>query len=97
MDSLNAVCSGYKKCEKILNLKVGLDYRILSGKIIQSRYGKAVILNLEDFSVFLPKRYASEITDEHLKNFNTGEYTVTVKEHFKVMDKETVVLTFQKL
>ncbi|KAK9707729.1 hypothetical protein QE152_g27662 [Popillia japonica] len=97
MENLNklSVCS--KPAIKICKLHVGTPYKIFGGKFVNTKYGKSVLLELENNVIFLPKRYAEAVTNENIQNFNTSEYGVTVVEITTINDQLTADLNFSHL
>ena len=61
--------------KKIKELIIGVKYPIEEMQNIDAKYGKAVLVTLQDYRdprlkyrVYLPKRYAGVFEDEELKN-----------------------------
>ncbi|KAG5876823.1 hypothetical protein JTB14_014153 [Gonioctena quinquepunctata] len=58
---------------KLKNLIVGKQYKIHTAKLVQTKFGEAVLLELEENVVFLPQR----VTDEYkpqIANFSPDKY-----------------------
>lgn len=95
MEDLNQVSLGFTKgIKQLTSLELDEKYKVLSAKITQGRYGKTVLLELEQNVVFLPKRYVNVITQQHIENFNSRRYAIVVNEIVKFGDKETAILSF---
>lgn len=73
-----ASTSAYNKTLKLEDLEQGMHYTIQSGRVVNTRYGKSVVLTLcepnseDNFDVFLPKKFVeafekSESIPENLK------------------------------
>ncbi|KAK9737120.1 hypothetical protein QE152_g10938, partial [Popillia japonica] len=57
MEDLNQVSLGFTKgIKQLTSLELDEKYKVLSAKITQGRYGKTVLLELEQNVVFLPKK-----------------------------------------
>lgn len=80
VDLFNATASTntYNKTLKLEDLEQGTQYSIQSGRVVNTKYGKSVVLTLcdpdsqENFDVFLPKKFVetfekSESIPENLK------------------------------
>ncbi|KAG5865827.1 hypothetical protein JTB14_031337 [Gonioctena quinquepunctata] len=60
---------------KLKNLIVGEQYKIYTAKLVQTKFGESVLLELEKNVVFLPQR----VTDEykpHIANFSPEKHAV---------------------
>ncbi|KAG5872852.1 hypothetical protein JTB14_017533 [Gonioctena quinquepunctata] len=58
---------------KLKNLIVGKEYKIHTAKLVQTKFGEAVLLEIEENVVFLPQR----VTDEYkpqIANFPLEKY-----------------------
>lgn len=63
---------------KIPELHKDLPYKIIEGKITNSKFGKVVLLELEEHIVFLPKR----VTDSYspfVGHFKEGKYSLVFR------------------
>lgn len=75
LTKFNAVSAiEYKRCSE---LTINKQYPIVDLKNVDTRYGKSVLVTLEDdgerYRVYLPKRYADVFADEELRHINPGE------------------------
>ncbi|KAG5866542.1 hypothetical protein JTB14_028464 [Gonioctena quinquepunctata] len=64
---------------KLKNLIVGKQYKINTAKLVSTKFGETVLLELEKNVVFLPQR----VTDEykpHIANFSPDKYAVIFRE-----------------
>ena len=62
MNTLNALNNCSKGFKKVADLEVGTKYRILKMTAINTKYGAAVLVNIENMGdVILPKRFSTLI------------------------------------
>lgn len=62
LNKLNKLGVG-KTLKKIGDLECNKEYKITSARVVKTKYGRRVIVKINDFDVFLPARY-QEISDE---------------------------------
>lgn len=62
----------FKTIKKLSELKVNIPHAVREYRRVTTRYGISIVADLEDenVSVFLPKRFASELTDDDLKQMS---------------------------
>lgn len=58
-------------------LEEGMDYIIMSIKLIETKFGKKLIVEFEDCNHFLPKRYNERAKE--LMLMKPGEYKLNIK------------------
>lgn len=98
MDSLNRITqTNLKSWENINTLNLNKFYKIFSAKIVNTKYGKKVLIELQDVCVFLPKRYSDAVTEDIIENFNKGEYGVVIIKTIIINTKTSPVLEFKKV
>ena len=77
MDSLLSVSYTHLDVYKRQELTVDKQYPIVNMLHVNTRYGKSVLVTLEDcehrYRVYLPKRYADVFTDEELRHINPSD------------------------
>ena len=77
----------YKRCAE---LTVNKQYPIVNMVHVDTRYGKSVLVTLEDgeyrYRVYLPKRYADVFTDKALHHINPSDLHLV----FRGMRNQTV-------
>ncbi|KAK9876461.1 hypothetical protein WA026_012780 [Henosepilachna vigintioctopunctata] len=75
LQEINAVCSKVdaKPLEKLKDLPIGVVYPILKLKIINGHYGESILVETEDFKVFLPRR-VTEVFRPLIANFTPAKY-----------------------
>jgi len=69
---------------KITSLKIDTPYPIERPEKVQTKYGEAIILTLQEslhtfVKVFLPKRYGSLFTDNDLHSINVKSVSLNLK------------------
>lgn len=67
-----------KPPKKLGELEQNKPYKILSGVVTNTKFGKAVLLELEDWVVFLPNRVTETYTP-YLKYFAEKKYWLVFK------------------
>ncbi|KAG5893370.1 hypothetical protein JTB14_000134 [Gonioctena quinquepunctata] len=60
---------------KLKNLIVGKQYEIHTAKLVHTKFGETVLLELEENVVFLPQRVIDEYKP-HIANFSPEKYAV---------------------
>lgn len=78
INNLNAV-SEFKQQIKASNLVSGQLYKINKIQRVKTKYGDAVLVDLEPGVLFLPKRYCSVITEENLEEVNKKSLGIVYK------------------
>lgn len=92
LNQISLVCNKVQK--KLVSFELNMKHPILSAKIVRSKYGKTVLLELGDCIVFLPRRYVNIVSEKHIEDFQSKQYAVVVKEIQQMNDKQTPVLEF---
>lgn len=73
------------------------NYPIFKSRRITNKFGESILLELEDCSVFLPKRCNSQLDDDDVQKLTEcclevvkpyGESSVEIDFHLKVQDSE---------
>lgn len=72
-----------KPIKKLKDFTLNNPFKILAAKIVKGKFGKVVLLELEDCSTFLPSRMTEVIRgkENHLSN---GNYAIVYKGEKKV-------------
>ncbi|KAI4461061.1 hypothetical protein MML48_5g00017279 [Holotrichia oblita] len=60
----------YKPIISMKKLKTDEKYLVLSLKLIKTKFGEVVVVELKDSAVFLPKRFHDSMTPEIIKEMN---------------------------
>lgn len=94
MEALNQVAACSKPYKKLVTLETNRKYQVYNAKLTHGKYGQSVLLELEQCVVFLPKRYVDIITPDHIRNFNSTEYAVVIKQVINSGEVQTPNLEF---
>lgn len=74
----NQALINQKPAQKLKELSIECPYKILSAKIVKSKFGKVVLLELEDCCCFLPSRM-TEILKGKESHFLNAKYALVYK------------------
>lgn len=80
LEKLNAVSSyeNNKDVVRLIDLPHNVEHHVLSARIVNTKYGKTPIFELDDCVVFLPKRVTSYIT-KTLDSLNEEKLSIVVE------------------
>jgi len=79
LTKLNKACVPARKpVVKLQDLSLNHPHQILEAKIVRTKFGESVLLELAEKVVFLPKR-ATEGFRPVVNQFNTGAYSVVYR------------------
>lgn len=67
-----------KPIKKLSELQQDIPYKIFSGTLVNTKFGKSVLLELESCVVFLPKRVTETYTP-YLKFFREQKFAIVFK------------------
>lgn len=73
LEELNAV--KLKKALRLKDMLLCCEYKILDAKRVNTKFGKRILLQLEDNALFLPQRY-ERLSDAVIEAMKTGKYSV---------------------
>lgn len=76
LNEINSVSSAEvveKPIVKLVDLEQGKKFKIHEIKAVNGKFGEVIVVELDDFKVFLPKR-CSDVYKKHLKEFSEGTY-----------------------
>lgn len=59
-----------KKLIKLIDLELDVQYKIYSAKKTSTKFGDAILIELEDSKVFLPKRLTEVVVGDIMKDLN---------------------------
>lgn len=80
IDVLNCLNNiGFKPILSLNNMEIFKKYQILAARRQNTRYGEKILLELEDYSFFLPSKY-NELKDEFLTRITTQQNFYVHKE-----------------
>lgn len=72
---------------KICNMEVGKKFEILKLKNVNTRYGRSIVCETAEKSIFLPKRMVDVITEEEVNEINSKQVKLSIVfEGFKDVD-----------
>ncbi len=99
LKKLNVACSvvtadNRKPVAKLQDLPQNTPEQILSAKLVQTKFGKSVLLELTEKVVFLPKR-ATEAFKPVIVQFDTGAYSVIYRDQKAIPGVPNLVCDFQ--
>src|SRR5436190_49366 len=99
IDEVNNTCKlSFKQYEKLTNLKLNEKYKILNIEKIKFKYGDSIVVELEEFKVFLPKRVLSVMDDKTIGEYNKiDNLCLIVSDIKKFKDKDTAIFEFSVL
>lgn len=63
---------------KLKDLPENEKFKIFGAKIIKSRYGETILLNLGERDVFLPQRVTEDYR-KHIEHFSSQKYAIVFK------------------
>lgn len=88
-----------KQSLRALDLKINTKYRAINFKTVDTKFGKAIQVELEDCNVFLPKRFSNTLKDEDISalNENVNKLCIVVTEHIKCGGNLTPVIKIQNI
>lgn len=72
-----------KSVKKLKDFALNTPFKILAAKIVKGKFGKVVLLELEDWCTFLPSRMTDVIRGKE-SHFSTGNYAIIYKGEKKV-------------
>lgn len=80
LQKLNAssILDDRKPAKKLRELEKGHAYKICNCRVINSKFGDSVLIELEDFVTFLPKR-VTENYAPHCEELSTGQYSLVYR------------------
>lgn len=67
-----------KETIKLKDLPENAPHPILSVKIVTTKFGRSVLVELEQYTVFLPKRIVASV-EENIENFIPKKYSLIFK------------------
>lgn len=70
MEKLNSAQSIEKPLLRLDNMQVGMPYMVIGVREVSTRFGKKILLELEEHVMFLPDRYTELFTGEMLNFFD---------------------------
>lgn len=84
----------FKTIKKMSELKINTPHAVREYRRVTTQYGISIVADLEDenVSVFLPKRFASELTDNDLKQMSRDGIKMVSKGATK--DSKFIALKF---
>lgn len=90
-----------KTFTKLVSLKIGQKYRVLSVARKQTSFGKVSIMAEleENLNVWLPQRYEKAFTDAAVDDFNanfSGKMYLEVLEIKSIMGKDSAIINIDK-
>jgi hypothetical protein len=88
--------ANFKETIKPSSLNLYQKYKIVKFEIITTVYGKAALCELEDGSLWLPKRFTAWF-EENLNEINSGEFTLMIKSFKVIKGKATPIIVFDKV
>lgn len=59
---------------------IGHKYVIKAIKVLQTRYGRSVLIETADYSIWLPRRIVSVITDEWISQYKPKSLALVCRE-----------------
>lgn len=98
MDFLNGIgLLETKDIRKLSELSTEIKYRVYNLQTIETLYGRRVVAELTNFSVFLPSRF-TKLTNEQIEEYNTkrltlhylGKKDVGFKQHADIVKFEEI-------
>lgn len=84
-----------KETVKATSLLLNTRYPISSFKALDTRFGRNILVDLGDKTVFLPKRYAEKITDDAIKSLNSAKVFLVVTEFKKFGNNMTPIIRIE--
>ena len=78
---------------KLSELAKDVPTKILLARLINTKYGECILLELEENTTFLPKRVVPMMKD-HLEEFSSGNYSI-VFQGFKNVNKPCMGTLFK--
>lgn len=85
LGELNSNQVQYKPTRKMADMEINTPYKIYSARRCLTKFGERVILDLGDYQMFLPPRYA-KTTEQSINQLN--------EQRFSVINKGSVGKTF---
>ncbi|XP_050509867.1 uncharacterized protein LOC126886832 [Diabrotica virgifera virgifera] len=77
--AINASCSSPNKPScRLQDLPQEETFKIVNCKLVQTRYGQTVLVELEEKVIFLPKRATTQLRN-HLVELSSGNYGICYK------------------
>lgn len=64
-----------KPIKKLRDLELNIKYKIVGAKVTNSKFGEVILLELEEFVVFLPKR-VTESYSPYVQYFKEKKYSL---------------------
>lgn len=93
LEALNTLNSCSQKYTNFDNLKVG-EYPVRRFTIVETKQGDRVRADLDEYFVFLPKRYFDKISEERCAVLNKFKY-IMVYSGKEYGNKDRIILTFK--
>lgn len=80
LETLNRVClaENEKQLVKLQDLTINEKYSICKATIVNTKYGRSILLHLESKVVFLPQRVTNTF-EPQLNHFAEGKYALIFK------------------
>lgn len=78
VEKLNEISElkSFKPTRKISDLKKEKEYQIIGIKILKTKFGKAVLCELLEYSIWLPRRYLSYFENANLEEYSLGKHYI---------------------
>lgn len=78
LNSVSLLEKENKPIKRLPELENDLPYKILGGTLTNTKFGKVVLLELEEYMVFLPKR-VTEIYTPFIQYFKEEKYALVFR------------------
>lgn len=75
----------FKPLLRLKDMELHREYRVINAAKPMTRFGPRIVLELEDYQLFLPERY-SKLSEAVFKKFQEGKYFVALKEGASSLD-----------
>lgn len=93
LDALNILNSCNQRYTSFNDLKTG-EYAVRKFTIVETKQGDRIRADLDDYYVFLPKRYFDKITEEKLAALNRFNY-IMAYDGKEYTNKDRLILSFK--
>lgn len=96
LNQVAGVQEDFKPIKKLSELTINTPYAVREYRRVNTRYGYSIVADLENenVSVFLPKRFAAELTDDDLKHMSRDSIKIISKGETK--GSKCIALKFVK-
>lgn len=78
LNQVSLTVEAEKETKKLADLIPNLIHKIIDARSVNTRFGPAVLIELENFVVFLPKRVI-EVYTPFIEYFKSGKYGIILR------------------